>query len=78
MSQGERAGDREALATKDGRRRSGGCARKSIPLTWGDLASCLKGQRAEEARSEKSAEAEVVASRRRQGRQPAYWKPQAR
>jgi hypothetical protein len=39
---------------------------------------CLKGRRVEEARSEKSAEAEVAASRRRQGRLPAYRKPQAR
>ena len=43
--QGERARNREALVTKAGWRRSGGRAVKECVLTWGDLASCLKGQR---------------------------------
>ncbi len=45
------------------RRRSGGCAGKAAVLTWGDLASRLKGRRAgggKPGRSEKSAEAVVV------------------
>jgi len=41
--QGERARDREALVTKGRRRKSGGRAVKECVLTWGDLASCLKG-----------------------------------
>src|SRR3954447_10794996 len=40
---GERANDREAPATKGKRRRSGDGAGKATDLTWGDLASCLKG-----------------------------------
>ena len=43
--QGERARNREALVIKAKRRRSGGCAVKECVLTWGDLASCLKGRR---------------------------------
>jgi hypothetical protein len=43
--QGERARDREALVIKARWRRSGGCAVKECVLTWGDLASCLKGRR---------------------------------
>jgi hypothetical protein len=43
--QGERANGREALVTKARRRRSGGGAVKECVLTWGDLASCLKGRR---------------------------------
>ena len=43
--QGERASDREALATKGMRRRSGDCAVKVVVLTWGDLALRLKGRR---------------------------------
>ena len=43
--QGERAHNREALVIKAKRRRSGGCAVKECVLTWGDLASCLKGRR---------------------------------
>jgi hypothetical protein len=43
--QGERAKNREALVIKSKRRRSGGCAVKECVLTWGDFASCLKGQR---------------------------------
>ena len=43
--QGERARNREAVVIKARRRRSGGCAVKECVLTWGDLASCLKGRR---------------------------------
>ena len=43
--QGERASNREALVTKARRRRCGGCAMKVGVLTWGDLASRLKGRR---------------------------------
>ena len=42
-NQGERATDREALATKGGQRKSGGWAGKAGALTWGGLALCLKG-----------------------------------
>src|SRR5437867_138622 len=48
--QGERATNREALATKGRRRRSGGWAGKARALTWGGLASCLKGRRREAER----------------------------
>jgi len=41
--QGERATSREALVIKAKRCKSGGCAVKECVLTWGDLASCLKG-----------------------------------
>jgi len=58
--QGERANDREALMAKARRRRSDSRASKVDALTWGDLASCLKGQRAK-SRSEESAAAVVVA-----------------
>jgi len=43
--QGERARNREALVVKARWRKSGGCAGKECVLTWGDLASCLKGRR---------------------------------
>ena len=43
--QGERAQNREALVIKARWRRSGGCAVKECVLTWGDLASWLKGRR---------------------------------
>jgi len=43
--QGERAKNREALVIKAKRRKSGGCAAKECVLTWGDLASRLKGRR---------------------------------
>ena len=43
--QGERASNREALVVKAKWRKSGGCAVKECVLTWGDLASCLKGRR---------------------------------
>jgi len=59
VNQGERACNRETIAIKWRRRRSGDCAAKVMFLTWGDLASCLKGRR-EKNRSEKSAEAVVV------------------
>jgi hypothetical protein len=48
--QGERACDREALVIKAKWRRFGGCAEKECVLTWGDLASWLKGRRCEAAR----------------------------
>ena len=60
--QGERANGREALVAKARRRRSGSRASKVDALTWGDLASCLKGQR-EQSRSEESAAAVVVATK---------------
>jgi len=41
--QGELAMNSEALAAKERRRRSGGCAVKADCLTQGDLALCLKG-----------------------------------
>jgi hypothetical protein len=44
-SQDERARIREVLATKGRRRRSVDSAAKATTLTWGDLASCLKGRR---------------------------------
>ena len=43
--QGERAKNREALVVKAKGRRSGGCAGRECVLTWGNLASCLKGRR---------------------------------
>ncbi|MBC8739851.1 hypothetical protein F6X40_24390 [Paraburkholderia sp. UCT31] len=43
--QGGRVIDREALVTRAKRRKCGGCAMKECALTWGDLASCLKGRR---------------------------------
>jgi hypothetical protein len=43
--QDERAKFREVLVVKAKRRKSGGCAVKECVLTWGDLASCLKGRR---------------------------------
>jgi hypothetical protein len=60
--QGERTNDREALVAKARLRRSDGRASKMDALTWGDLASCLKGQRSRE-RSEESAEAVVAATK---------------
>ena len=62
VARGERANDREAPMAKVRRRRSGGRASKVDALTWGDLASCLKGQRSRE-RSEESAEAVVAAAK---------------
>jgi hypothetical protein len=43
--QDERARNREVLVVKAKWRKSGGCAVKECVLTWGDLASCLKGRR---------------------------------
>ena len=43
--QGERAEYREALVIKAKWRKSGGCAVKECVLTWGYLASWLKGRR---------------------------------
>jgi hypothetical protein len=40
---GERATNRETLVTKSRWRKFGGRAVKECVLTWGDLASCLKG-----------------------------------
>ena len=48
--QGERACVREALVIKARWRKCGGCAMKDRVLTWGDLASCLKGRRDEPER----------------------------
>ena len=62
VEQGERANDREAVVAKARWRRSGGRASKVDALTWGDLASRLKGRRSQE-RSEESAEAVVVATK---------------
>ena len=45
MEQGEQAHHCAAFVVKSKSRRSGGCAGKDSVLTWGDLASCLKGQR---------------------------------
>jgi|SRR3990172_2943769 len=50
-AQGERAYDREALTIKGRRRRLGGCVVKSMTLTRGDLALCLKGQRSTRKRA---------------------------
>ena len=60
--QGERANDREALVAKARRRRSDSRASKMDVLTWGDLGSCLKGQR-EQSRTEESAEAVVATAK---------------
>ena len=43
--QGERAENRKAFVVEAKWRKSGGCAVKECVLTWGDLASCLKGRR---------------------------------
>ena len=59
---GERANDREAPVAKARRRRSDSRASKVDALTWGDLASCLKGRRSRE-RSEESAEAVVAVAK---------------
>ncbi len=60
--QGERANDRKALVANVRRRRSDSRASKVDALTWGDLASRLKGRRSQE-RSEESAEAVVAAAK---------------
>jgi hypothetical protein len=60
--QGERANDREALMAKAWRRRSDSRASKMDALTWGDLASRLKGRRSKEW-SEESAAAVVAATK---------------
>lgn len=59
---GERANNREAPVAKTRRRRSDSRASKVDVLTWGDLASCLKGQH-EQSWSEESAEAVVAATK---------------
>ena len=43
-NQSERARNREAFVTKGWWRKSGGCVMKECVLTWGDLASRLKGR----------------------------------
>jgi hypothetical protein len=43
--QDEQANDCEVLMVKGRRRKSGGRGEKGGVLTWGDLASCLKGRR---------------------------------
>ena len=53
---GELASTSEAPVTKGTLRKSGGRAEKVSVLTWGDLASGLKGPRRQAQRSEKSAE----------------------
>lgn len=60
--QGERTNDREALVAKARRRRSDSRASKVDALTWGDLASRLKGRRSQE-RSEESAAAVVATAK---------------
>jgi len=60
--QGERANDREALMANARRRRSNSRGSKMDALTWGDLASCLKGRRSKEW-SEESAEAVVAGTK---------------
>jgi hypothetical protein len=50
VDQGERAIYRKALVVKGRWRRCGGCVMKECVLTWGDLASCLKGRRCEPER----------------------------
>jgi hypothetical protein len=59
---GERTMDREAPMAETRWRKSGGRVSKVDALTWGDLASSLKGQR-RCLRSEESAEAVVVATK---------------
>lgn len=56
---GERTNDRDAPMAKARRCRSDSRASKVDALTWGDLASCLKGQHSDEWREE-SAEAVVA------------------
>ena len=71
--QGERAGNREALAIKGTRRRAGGRVVKVTTLTWGDLASRLKGRHREVER-----EVSRGRSSDRRGRQRArsLWEPE--
>ncbi|PSL81106.1 hypothetical protein C7T35_28880 [Variovorax sp. WS11] len=62
--QGERARYREALVAKARRRKWGDCAAKDRVLTWGDLASCLKGRRACPEREVSSGRSSRVPRRR--------------
>ena len=71
----ERAQFREALVTKGRWRRSGGRAVKECVLTWGDLASRLKGRRPREGRSEKSAEAVLACRKSSEGPNEKEWNP---
>jgi len=66
--QGERANDREALATKGKRRRSGGWAGKARALTWGGLASRLKGRRREAEREVSRGHSSAASHRGAKGR----------
>ena len=58
--QGERASDREALVIKVKWRKSGGCAEKECVLTWGDLASRLKGRRMKPERERQAVRSRAV------------------
>lgn len=62
VERGERANDREAPMANARRRRSDSRVSKVDALTWGDLASCPKGQRSQEW-SEESAEAVVATTK---------------
>ena len=62
VERGERPNDREAPMANVWRRRSDSRVSKVDALTWGDLASCLKGQRSQEW-SEESAEAVVATTK---------------
>ena len=53
-ARGEQAPFCEAAMDKGLWRISGGCAEKVSVLTWGDLASCLKGRRVHDAEREVS------------------------
>jgi hypothetical protein len=61
-TQGERPNDREALVTNESSVDPAVARGTTRSLTWGELASRLKGRRADEARSEKSAAAVVARS----------------
>ena len=71
--QGERANDREALVIKGKRRRSGGRAVKECVLTWGDLASCLKGRRCKSERE--VSQAVVIRREAGEGPNEKEWNP---
>ena len=58
--QGEWALDHEALVIKAKWRKSGGCAVKECGLTWGDLASCLKGRRGDTERERQAVRSRAV------------------
>ncbi|MFZ1901238.1 MAG: hypothetical protein WAU35_12170, partial [Azonexus sp.] len=58
--QGKRASNREVLVIKAKWRKSGGCAVKECVLTWGDLASCLKGRRGNTERERQAVRSRAV------------------